>query len=132
MGKKKRNTKSTTPPVSERRQHLRGLPQDLQVDLYIKDDLHTGSARNLSEGGVFIQGGPSMTIGDEIIVSLQPTRDEPVYLLRAEVRGVHDEGQDAGIGVRFIEPEIDLVAACRSAVSTSPRSRPTGKPDSAH
>jgi Tfp pilus assembly protein PilZ len=132
MGKKKRNTKSAAgrdasvlnsvaPSPSERRQYLRGLPQDLQVDVYVEDDLHTGSARNLSEGGVFIQGGPSVAVGDEVIVSLQPTLDEPVYLLRAEVRGIQDEGGTAGIGVRFIEPESDLVAACRSMVQPAAR-----------
>ncbi len=128
MGKKKRNTKSEAgredsklesvpPSPSDRRQHSRGMPQDLQVDMYVEDDLHTGSARNLSEGGLFIQGGPSVAVGDEIIVSIQPTRDEPVYLLRAEVRDVQNEGQAAGMGVRFIEPESDLVKACRLAVS---------------
>jgi Tfp pilus assembly protein PilZ len=116
MGKKKSKTKPT-----ERREHLRGLPQDLQVDVYVEDDLHTGSARNLSEGGLFIQGGPSVAVGDEVIVSLQPTMNEPVYLLRAEVRGVQAQGKAAGIGVRFIEPEGDLVAACRTMVEPATR-----------
>lgn len=121
MGKKKRKKPGTEATVSERRQHTRGLPQDLQIDVYVQDDQHTASARNLSEGGAFIQGGPPMAVGDEVIVSLQPSMDEPVYLLRAEVRGVQAEGQTAGMGVRFIEPESDLVAACRSVVQPATR-----------
>lgn len=121
MGKKKHKTRTNPAAASERRQHTRGLPQDLQVDVYVQDDQHSGSARNLSEGGVFIQGGPSVAIGEEVIVSIQPTPEEPVYLLRAEVRGVQAAGQKVGMGVRFIEPESDLVAACRSVVQPATR-----------
>jgi len=93
----------------------------MEVDVYVEDAPHTAAARNLSEGGAFIEGGPSVAVGEEVIVSIQPTPEEPVYLLRAEVRGVQAQGQEQGMGIRFIEPEHDLVAACRSVVQPATR-----------
>jgi len=105
----------------ERRRHFRGKPRAgriLPVRFRIKNGAwHAGSTRNIGVGGAFIADAPGVAVGDPIELELVlPSCDGPLAL-RGVVRRVHEgsaagdgvEASDGGIGIEFVEVEVDVL-----------------------
>jgi hypothetical protein len=104
----------------ERRRHFRGKPRlgrVLPVRFKIDDGpWRQGSTRNVGVGGAFIADAAGVAVGAHIEIELQLPSCDHVLALRGVVRRVHEggaapgtEGNDPGIGVEFIEVEVDVL-----------------------
>ena len=96
----------------ERRRHFRGKPRPGRV-LPVRfrtggGEWRTGETRNVGVGGAFIAEASGVTVGSPIELELTlPSCDAPLPL-RGIVRRALD-GADAGIGVEFVDVEVDVL-----------------------
>ena len=90
-----------TEPKSEGRSHPRA-PIELKVDYKKLNSFFADYTRNISKGGTFIKTRKPLPVGTRFLFKLSiPGRDEAFELL-GEVAWSNGEGEDAGMGIRFV------------------------------
>src|SRR5512140_1855221 len=86
---------------AEMRQHVRA-PIELKVDYKKMNSFFADYTKNISKGGTFIKTKKPLPIGTRFLFKLSvPHRDNPFELL-GEVVWSKPEGEDSGMGIRFI------------------------------
>jgi hypothetical protein len=96
----------------ERRKHFRGKPRPGRV-LPVRyrrsgvkgSDWLTGETRNVGVGGAFIADATGLPVGTELEMELTLPSCDHALAMRAIVR----RADDAGIGVEFVEVEVDVL-----------------------
>ena len=92
---------TVTEPKSEGRTHPRA-PIELKVDYKKLNSFFADYTRNISKGGTFIKTRKPLPVGTRFLFKLSiPARDDPFELL-GEVAWSNAEGEDAGMGIRFV------------------------------
>ena len=90
-----------TEPKTEGRTHPRA-PIELKVDYKKLNSFFADYTRNISKGGTFIKTRKPLPVGTRFLFKLSiPSRAEPFELL-GEVAWSNPEGDDAGMGIRFV------------------------------
>lgn len=85
----------------EQRQHLRA-PIELKVDYKKLNSFFADYTKNISKGGTFIKTKKPLPIGTRFLFKLTvPRRDDPFELL-GEVVWSKADGEEPGMGIRFI------------------------------
>jgi uncharacterized protein (TIGR02266 family) len=75
------------------------------------DASFVATSRNIGLGGLCLAVDRSLQIGDRLAVKFTlPDQGLPCSLT-AEVRWVRTEGQESGVGLRFVNPPIAAAAA---------------------
>ena len=102
----------------ERRRHFRGKPRPGRV-LPVRfrptgGDWRTGETRNVGVGGAFIADAAGLPVGTELELELSlPSCDHPLAMRaivrRAGVGRDGDGGDEGGVGVEFVEVEVDVL-----------------------
>jgi type IV pilus assembly protein PilZ len=83
------------------RQHTRA-PIELKVDYKKLNSFFADYTKNISKGGTFIKTRKPLPIGTRFLFKLTvPRRDDPFELL-GEVVWSMSEGEEPGMGIRFI------------------------------
>jgi len=83
------------------RRHPRA-PIELRVDYKKLNSFFADYTKNISKGGTFIKTNKPLAIGTQFLFKLTiPRRDKPFELL-GEVVWSKSEGEDPGMGIRFI------------------------------
>lgn len=86
---------------AELRQHTRA-PIELKVDYKKLNSFFADYTKNISKGGTFIKTKKPLPIGTRFLFKLTvPRRDEPFELL-GEVVWSQGDGEEPGMGIRFI------------------------------
>ena len=86
---------------AEGRQHRRA-PIELKVDYKKLNSFFADYTKNISKGGTFIKTKKPLPIGTRFLFKLTvPHREEPFELL-GEVVWSSGEGEEPGMGIRFI------------------------------
>ncbi len=89
------------PKSAEMRQHVRA-PIELKVDYKKMNSFFADYTKNISKGGTFIKTKKPLPIGTRFLFKLSvPHRDAPFELL-GEVVWSKNEGEEAGMGIKFI------------------------------
>lgn len=90
-----------TSPSSETRQHPRA-PIELKVDYKKLNSFFADYTKNISKGGTFIKTKKPLPIGTRFLFKLAvPGRERPFELL-GEVVWSKADGEEPGMGIRFI------------------------------
>jgi len=90
-----------TEPKTEGRSHPRA-PIELKVDYKKLNSFFADYTRNISKGGTFIKTRKPLPVGTRFLFKLAiPGREDPFELL-GEVAWSNSEGDDAGMGIRFV------------------------------
>jgi hypothetical protein len=101
----------------ERRRHFRGKPRPGRVLPVrfrpIGGEWRSGETRNVGVGGAFIADAAGLTVGTELEMELTlPSCDQPLALhgIVRRAGGPSDSGgADTGIGVEFVDVEVDVL-----------------------
>jgi len=87
----------------DRRAHPR-IPIELRVDYPKLNAFFADYTRNISKGGTFVKTGQPLPVGTRFVFRLSvPTLSEPI-VLTGEVAWVREEGDEPGMGIRFVYP----------------------------
>ena len=87
--------------MTENREHARA-PIELRVDYRRLNSFFADFTRNISKGGTFIETRRMLPLGTRFLFRLAiPGREEP-FELRGEVVHASAEGEEAGMGIRFV------------------------------
>lgn len=85
----------------DKRDHPR-IPIELRVEYPKLNAFFADYTRNISKGGTFIRTAKPLPVGTSFVFRLLvPNRDEP-FVLDGVVAWVRDQGEDAGMGIRFV------------------------------
>lgn len=77
-------------------------PIDLRVEYKKKNSFFADYTKNISKGGTFIKTRKPLPVGTQFLFKLAvPQRPDPFQLL-GEVAWARAEGDDPGMGIRFI------------------------------
>ena len=113
-------------PATEGRQHTRA-PIELKVDYKKLNSFFADYTKNISKGGTFIKTRKPLPIGTRFLFKLTvPRRPEPFELL-GEVVWSKGDGEEPGMGIRFIDPPADLMKLIESAVVSAPPANKAGQ-----
>ena len=115
---------------SDLRHHTRA-PIELKVDYKKLNSFFADYTKNISKGGTFIKTKKPLPIGTRFLFKLTvPGREEPFELL-GEVVWSKAEGEESGMGIRFIysdEPQrTDFEKVVEGLMSDSLGAELTGK-----
>src|SRR5499427_7789233 len=92
-------SESKQPP--QNRKYARA-PIELRVDYKKLNSFFADYTKNISKGGTFIKTRKPLPVGTRFLFKLSiPGRDDPFELL-GEVAWSNGEGEDAGMGIRFV------------------------------
>ena len=87
--------------MAENREHVRA-PIELKVDYKKLNTFFADYTKNISKGGTFIKTRKPLPVGTRFLFRLTiPGRGEP-FQLSGEVVHAGAEGEDAGMGIRFV------------------------------
>jgi type IV pilus assembly protein PilZ len=94
-------TDEAVAPTPAARAHPRA-PIELKVEYKKMNTFFSDYTKNISKGGTFIKTKKPLPVGTRFLFKLSiPGRDEPFELL-GEVAWSNAEGDDAGMGIRFV------------------------------
>jgi uncharacterized protein (TIGR02266 family) len=101
----------------DRRKHPR-LSVSLEVDVSSGHNFYAGRTRDISAGGLFIEGDLGLSPGAELTVRLHLSDHR--LTLRSEVMWVlaGEDERTVGVGVRFVELGADARAAIDAFMAT--------------
>jgi type IV pilus assembly protein PilZ len=101
--------------MTEHREHARA-PIELRVDYRRLNSFFADYTKNISKGGTFIKTRRALETGTRFLFRLTvPGRAEP-FALAGEVVRVEAEGDQAGMGIRFVWAEAGERVAFEQAV----------------
>jgi len=87
--------------MSEHREHPRA-PIELKVDYRRLNSFFADYTKNISKGGTFIKTRKALPPGTRFLFRLSvPGREEP-FELSGEVVHAYAEGEESGMGIRFV------------------------------
>jgi uncharacterized protein (TIGR02266 family) len=90
---------------------------EVKVDFGLNDMTYTGVTRNISAGGVFVATEDLARVGDRMNLTFSLPGSDRQLAVQTEVRWVrakastHDQQEPAGMGLLFLNPSADDVAA---------------------
>ena len=87
--------------MAERREHLRA-PIELNVDYKKLNSFFADYTKNISKGGTFIKTRKPLPIGTRFVFHLSVPGRREQFELSGEVVHASAEGDDAGMGIRFV------------------------------
>lgn len=91
------------PPARERRKSPR-TDVLVRVDYQTVDELFSEFARNINEGGLFVETDKPPAVGTEVSLQFRiPGSDEPVVSSGRVVRTAEGSGDPPGMGIEFDE-----------------------------
>ena len=95
---------------ADRRRNPR-VAMAVDVDFASSDNFYMGRARDVSVGGVFIETDVGLRVGVELMIRLKVLSHS--FKLVSEVAWVleGDDGNQVGLGCRFVDPPDDARAA---------------------
>ncbi len=107
----------------ERRHHFRGKARPgrvLPIRYRVASDAVWVDAetRNIGVGGAFIAAETSQPIGTTVDVELVLPTNEQKFTLPAVVRWVATSGDDIGMGVQFVNVDVDILLELNDYFST--------------
>jgi type IV pilus assembly protein PilZ len=83
------------------RQHARA-PIELKVDYKKMNSFFADYTKNISKGGTFIKTKKPLPVGTRFLFKLSVPKKEAPFELLGEVVWSKAEGEDSGMGIRFI------------------------------
>jgi type IV pilus assembly protein PilZ len=83
------------------RQHARA-PIELKVDYKKMNSFFADYTKNISKGGTFIKTKKPLPVGTRFLFKLSVPKREAPFELLGEVVWSKAEGEDSGMGIRFI------------------------------
>jgi type IV pilus assembly protein PilZ len=87
--------------MAENREHVRA-PIELKVDYKKLNTFFADYTKNISKGGTFIKTRKPLPVGTRFLFRLTiPGRAEP-FQLNGEVVHASTDGEEAGMGIRFV------------------------------
>jgi type IV pilus assembly protein PilZ len=90
--------------MAERREHPRA-PIELNVDYKKLNSFFADYTKNISKGGTFIKTRRPLSIGTRFLFHLTVPGQTERFELNGEVVHASAEGDDAGMGIRFVWSE---------------------------
>ncbi|HEV8323652.1 MAG TPA: PilZ domain-containing protein [Myxococcota bacterium] len=117
-GEKRRQRADVPPAGDERRQGDRRLDPRVKIEVWVeerRDDREVYYLRtaDISAGGAFIEGSIPYGPGTRMQLHI-PLPGFVPFVVQAEVVSSGDDRGQLGMGVKFIDPAFDLVAAVKS------------------
>lgn len=91
----------------DKRQHFR-IPIELRVDYPKLNAFFADYTRNISKGGTFIRTERPLPIGTRFIFRLAVPNLEAPFVLDGEVAWIRTEGDEPGMGIRFIYEDDEV------------------------
>jgi Tfp pilus assembly protein PilZ len=89
--------------ISHKKRRDKRKPCISTVDYVVQDDIHSDFTQNISAGGVFIGTAASLSVGQEITLSLFLPVSNDHMIVSGEIAWANEDG----IGVKF-KPSDDL------------------------
>jgi type IV pilus assembly protein PilZ len=86
---------------ADHRQHNRA-PIELKVDYKKLNSFFADYTKNISKGGTFIKTKKPLPVGTRFLFKLTVPRREPAFELLGEVVWSQADGEESGMGIRFI------------------------------
>ncbi len=103
--------------MPDHREHSRA-PIELKVDYKKLNTFFADYTKNISKGGTFIRTRKPLPVGTRFLFRLTiPGRDQP-FQLNGEVVHAGTEGEEAGMGIRFVWSDDRQRQAFEGAVET--------------
>lgn len=99
----------------DKREHPR-IPIELRVDYPKLNAFFADYTRNISKGGTFIRTKRPLPIGTRFIFRLSVPNVEAPFVLDGEVTWVRGEGDDPGMGIRFLYEDDSVRQRLEEAV----------------
>lgn len=90
----------------EARQHTRA-PIELKVDYKKLNSFFADYTKNISKGGTFIKTKKPLPIGTRFLFKLSVPKREAPFELLGEVVWSKSDGEEPGMGIRFIYTDDD-------------------------
>jgi uncharacterized protein (TIGR02266 family) len=69
----------------------------------------SADTRNIGVGGAFIATATPLPVGTPLVVELTVPTSDRKFELTALVRWANDSGDDPGMGVQFVDVDIDVL-----------------------
>src|SRR4051794_31969163 len=86
---------------SETRAHVRA-PIELKVDYKKMNSFFADYTKNISKGGTFIKTKKPLPVGTRFLFRLTVPKREAAFELNGEVVHADPNGDEAGMGIRFV------------------------------
>jgi uncharacterized protein (TIGR02266 family) len=95
---------------------------EAEVTFDSEHNFYLGLSENISEGGIFVATFQPAEIGAVLELTLRLPGAPSPFQVRAQVQWVREHtpenrAQPPGIGLKFIEPPPDLIAAVRTFIA---------------
>ncbi|HYX91868.1 MAG TPA: TIGR02266 family protein [Myxococcaceae bacterium] len=91
-------------------------PIELKVDYKKLNSFFADYTKNISKGGTFIKTKKPLPVGTRFLFKLQVPRQEGAFELLGEVVWSKPDGEDPGMGIRFIYADHAQRAAFEAVV----------------
>jgi len=99
----------------DKRAHPR-IPIELRVDYPKLNAFFADYTRNISKGGTFVRTAQPLPVGTRFVFRLSvPSLEEPI-LLDGEVAWNREDGDEPGMGIRFVYPNEEARASIERLV----------------
>jgi type IV pilus assembly protein PilZ len=120
----------TEPKVPDGRQHPR-TPIELKVDYKKLNSFFADYTKNISKGGTFIKTKKPLSVGTRFVFKLAVPKREAPFELLGEVVWSSADGNEPGMGIRFIygteELRTEFEGTVESLMADSLGPKVTGK-----
>jgi uncharacterized protein (TIGR02266 family) len=80
--------------------------------------------RNIGVGGAFIATMATAPVGTPLVIELTVPTSDRRFELTALVRWANDQGADAGMGVQFVDVDIDVLLDLNDYFASLPGKEP--------
>lgn len=104
---RERRYRQGSSPVGERRtgerRSFRRIPIEMWVEETVGRELYFQHASNVSEGGIFLERTVPHPTGTIVNLKFTLPGDTDALIVRGEIVNTGGDGEELGMGVRFIE-----------------------------
>ncbi|MBI5071014.1 MAG: TIGR02266 family protein [Deltaproteobacteria bacterium] len=101
--------------MADHREHPRA-PIELKVDYRRLNSFFADYTKNISKGGTFIKTRKALPVGTRFLFRLSVPGREAPFELNGEVMHAAPQGEEAGMGIRFVWATADERAAFEGLV----------------
>jgi len=116
-GQKRRQAPGATPADGDRRLSDRRAKPRVAIEVWVEErkdkEVYYLRTADISEGGAFIEGSIPYSPGTLMELHI-PLPGFVPFVVQAEVVTSGDDRGELGMGVKFVDPAFDLVAAVKS------------------
>ena len=107
---------------ADRRHGERRLAPRVKIEVWVEErrerEVYWLRTADISEGGAFLEGSIPYVPGTRMELHI-PLPGYGPFVVQAEVVAAGDDRGELGMGVKFIEPAFDLLAAVRALAQES-------------